>query len=334
MDEQRRLMDELMGVERNLNEADKNHHVRHFSDPDVCKFYLCGVSPYSLFTNTKSDLGPYDKVFDDDCKAAYEAVSQAEKDRLGYEYECMVLLERLVAQCDQKVKRHMDRVRQEHAEELRGIGTALLQAEYERVGECDEAIKRAEGGAEVEGSALSLALAGRVDESLALLNRCEQWRREMTQLESKALHAAREVKGGKSMLVCEVSGNYMNSTDNGDRLKCHFEGKQYQGWKLIREKLKLLRQERPPPPGGSSGMLGGSSSDRAYRSDDRSRDKEEDRRRDDRSRGSDDRRDDDRGRGGSGRDRDSDDRRRRDDYSSRGSERRRSRSRSRDRRRR
>jgi len=321
MDEQRRLMDELMGVERNLNEADKNHRKRHFTDPDVCKYYLCGVSPYSLFTNTKSDLGPYDKVFDDECKAAYEATSQEEKDRLGYEYECMVLLERLVSQCDQKVRRHTDRVRQEHAEELRGIGNALQQSEYERVGECDEAIKRAEGGADVEGSAMSLALAGRVEESLALLGRCEQWRRDITQLESKALHAARELKGGKSMLVCEVSGNYMNSTDNGDRLKCHFEGKQYQGWKLIREKLKLLRQERPPPPGGSSSS---SKADRAYRSDDRGRDRDDDRRRDDR-------RDDDRGRGGRDRDRDrDDDRRRRDDYS-RGSDRRRSRSRSRSR---
>jgi len=31
MDEQRRLLDELMGQERNLEESAKKHHVRHFS---------------------------------------------------------------------------------------------------------------------------------------------------------------------------------------------------------------------------------------------------------------------------------------------------------------
>ena len=53
------------------------------------------------------------------------------------------------------------------------------------------------------------------------------------------------------MIVCEVSGNFMNSTDNGERLRCHFEGKQYQGWKLIRDKLKELKKQNPPPKGQS-----------------------------------------------------------------------------------
>ena len=53
------------------------------------------------------------------------------------------------------------------------------------------------------------------------------------------------------MIVCDVSGNFMNSTDNGERLRCHFEGKQYQGWKLIRDKLKELKKQNPPPKGQS-----------------------------------------------------------------------------------
>ncbi len=72
MDEQRRLLDELMGQERNLEEQHKRHHVRHFSDADICKFYIAGVSPYNLFKNTKSDLGNYDKEFDDECRDAFQ----------------------------------------------------------------------------------------------------------------------------------------------------------------------------------------------------------------------------------------------------------------------
>lgn len=111
MDEQRRLLDELMGQERNVEEKNKRHRVRHFSDPEVCKYYLCGLSPYNLFKNTKSDLGAYDKEYDDDCKEAYQALPQSEKDKYGYEYELMMLLERLVVECDRRVKKHADRIR-------------------------------------------------------------------------------------------------------------------------------------------------------------------------------------------------------------------------------
>jgi len=59
---------------------------------------------------------------DDDCKATYEALPQLEKDKYGYEYDLMVLLERLVQQCDSRVKKHTDRIRSEHLAELDAIG--------------------------------------------------------------------------------------------------------------------------------------------------------------------------------------------------------------------
>ena len=101
------------------------------------------------------------------------------------------------------------------------------------MGEIEEEIAAAEGGAEV------LGLEGRVDEAQAAVSRCEGLRREMDNLQSKALGVARDKAGRKHMIVCDVSGNFMNSTDNGERLRSHFEGKQFQGWKLIRKKLKV-----------------------------------------------------------------------------------------------
>lgn len=79
------LLDQLMGEERDVPLEQRTNRKRHFSDPEVCKYYICGLCPYQLFKNTKSDLGTYDKIFDDDCKAQWEALDQEEKD--GYPYE-------------------------------------------------------------------------------------------------------------------------------------------------------------------------------------------------------------------------------------------------------
>jgi len=289
-----------MGNERDLNEGDKRNRARHLTDPEVCKYYLAGLSPYYLFKNTKSDLGEYDKECDDECREAYQALPQNEKDRLGYEYDLLVLLDRLVQQCDQRVKRHSERIRAEHQEELEKIAAALSEGELERMGDIDAEIQATEAGEEVEGSASALGLAGKVDEALACLNRVEPLRRELQSLETKALNAARNFGTTKAMLVCEVSGNFMNSTDNGDRLRCHFEGKQYQGWKLIREKLKMLQKERPPARGGGGGSGGGGGGgdrdrDRGGGGSNSTRDRRVDERYDDRrrdNRGDDRRRDD------------------------------------------
>ena len=79
------LLDQLMGEERDVPLEKRKNRKRHFSDPEVCKYYICGLCPYQLFKTTKSDLGPYDKIFDDDCKAQWEALDQEEKDRYPYE---------------------------------------------------------------------------------------------------------------------------------------------------------------------------------------------------------------------------------------------------------
>lgn len=55
--------------------------------------------------------------------------------------------------------------------------------------------------------------------------------------------------------VCEVSGNFMSARDADERIAAHYAGKQYVGWKLVRDKFtQLLKQYGkygPPPPGRS-----------------------------------------------------------------------------------
>ena len=69
--------------------------------------------------------------------------------------------------------------------------------------------------------------------------------------------------------VCEVSGNFMSSRDADERIAAHYAGKQYQGWKLVRDKYAEMKakygpygppppQSRgPPPPGGIRPSVGG-----------------------------------------------------------------------------
>ncbi|KAL9181157.1 hypothetical protein ACHAXT_009962 [Thalassiosira profunda] len=57
-------------------------------------------------------------------------------------------------------------------------------------------------------------------------------------------------------VVCDVSGNFMSSRDADERIAAHYAGKQYVGWKLVRDKLKEL-QKKGLPMGGGGGMGGG-----------------------------------------------------------------------------
>ena len=60
--------------------------------------------------------------------------------------------------------------------------------------------------------------------------------------------------------VCEVSGNFMSARDADERIAAHYAGKQYVGWKLVRDKFQEIVQKygrygppRPPPPNGGRG---------------------------------------------------------------------------------
>jgi hypothetical protein len=55
--------------------------------------------------------------------------------------------------------------------------------------------------------------------------------------------------------VCDVSGNFMSARDADERIAAHYAGKQYVGWKLVRDKFQEMQQKHgrygPPPPGRS-----------------------------------------------------------------------------------
>lgn len=66
----------------------------------------------------------------------------------------------------------------------------------------------------------------------------------MQSLHSAVIHSSSSPSfssqvSGNIMLV---SGNILSSAENEERIRCHFQGKQYLGWKAVRDKLKHLKE--------------------------------------------------------------------------------------------
>jgi hypothetical protein len=221
MDAQRALMDQLMGAERDVKLEERTNRTRHFSDDDVCKHYLCGLSPFFLFKNTKSDFRHqfehYDKICDDGCQLEWERLPQAEKDTYGYEYDLMKLLEELVQDLDRKVSRGKMRVKNdERAAEMRSGGTTDELEEERKVmlAKIEELNTEAEDAGE----------EGDVEKATALMEQAKVMKAAADELEKQA-----QPLQEKKLIICEVSGNFMSSTDNEERLQAHYAGKQYKG---------------------------------------------------------------------------------------------------------
>ena len=98
-----KLLNELMGEERDVLPEERSNRARQFSDRDVCKYYICGFD-LDVFKNTKSaeDVSrhvlPEDagKRKDDDMRAAWEALPDDERAKYPYERETKRLLDRLI----------------------------------------------------------------------------------------------------------------------------------------------------------------------------------------------------------------------------------------------
>jgi len=228
LDAQRMLLDQLMGQERNLKASEKTNKRRRFSDREVDKMYLCGCSAYELFKNTKSDLGENPKIPDDACKAEWEKLSQEEKDSYGYEYDTMKFLEGLVQQADRKIWKNKRRCVEDDEE--------MFKTQAGKISEIEESFPQMLEQIELFGS------QGDVDRALQIMTAMN-----VSKESRKALLKIPDHQ--KKLIVCPVSGNLISSADNDERLRCHFEGKQYRGWKQVRSMLEVFKKNPPPPPG-------------------------------------------------------------------------------------
>lgn len=239
LDSQRQMLDNLMGPERDVPYGLRRNVRITFSDPGVCKYLLvCDECPHSLFSNTKSDLGPCRAEL---CNAnshallaarkEFRALDRAKRDEYGYEYDTWVFLRRLVGECDRRVARNKQRIRAEE-EGLRPA--TLTEAEQDRLQQIQEESDKLSSEAQKCGDEGDSTKATEIMKRIAVLDQ-----------ERQQIIAGPQVRIGsseKKLVVCEVSANYMSTTDNEERMSAHYAGKQYVGWKRLREKCKELSE--------------------------------------------------------------------------------------------
>lgn len=96
--EQRKLLEQLMGASSTSRAAQLS-----LTDPKVCRSYLAGTCPHDLFTNTKQDIGPCPKVHNEGLKTEYEALSDREKQKYGFEYDYMRDLQKYIDDCNRRI---------------------------------------------------------------------------------------------------------------------------------------------------------------------------------------------------------------------------------------
>ncbi|KAI8818283.1 uncharacterized protein EV422DRAFT_537920 [Fimicolochytrium jonesii] len=223
---QRKLLEELMGKEA-LGGVPDN---MKFTDPQVCKDYLCGLCPHDLFTNTKMDIGPCNKSHSPKLLEEYKrAVSEA--GHPGFQEEWFRSLSEFVKDCDRKVdaaQRRLDKT----PEDARAVQLSR------EIGDLTNEI------ATLTGQVETLGEEGKVTESMELMNKVEdlQKLKDDKERELKQLTGAEGNSQQQKLRVCEVCSAYLSIFDSDRRLADHFGGKMHMGFVKIRDQVDEMKK--------------------------------------------------------------------------------------------
>lgn len=295
LDLMREQMNEMMGKHRDVPLSERLEKEPTFDDEGVDRSFLCGCSPYELLKGTKSETMPqleregFLKERSAGLKMRWEALSQEERDKYGYERELLDFLQILVDEQDRRVTKAKEKY------EAKNDEPAELPPDIKKeVDGLKEQIKELQAQSEVLGE------DGDVDASMQAFNKANALQLHMQGIEARAAP-----QQNKRQFVDEVSGLVYSSTDNEARIADLQSGRQYKAWKTIREKLIELKELNPPAKPVKDAAMGGTSDvpeaardggdrDRRNEDDSRKRDGRREERRDDRGhdRRRDDRRDD------------------------------------------
>ncbi|WCJ36476.1 LUC7 N_terminus domain-containing protein [Euphorbia peplus] len=235
MDLQRAMLDELMGADRNLtDEQRKDFKEITWESKEVCPFYMARFCPHDLFVNTKSDLGPCDRIHDPKLKESFEKSPRHNRYLPRFEFELSQRCEKLVMDLDRRVRRGRERLAQ--GEEP--IPPPPLSAEKsEQLSVVEEKIKNLL--VQVE----SLGEAGKVDEAQALMKKVDELNTEKALIQTqndKILMVPQE----KKMALCEICGSFLVANDAAERTQSHVVGKQHIGYGLVRDFIAEYKEAK------------------------------------------------------------------------------------------
>eukprot|EP00731_Ephydatia_muelleri_P023567 Em0015g1150a len=237
------LLDELMGQQRNALPGEKVRETR-WSDPEVCRHFLCGFCPSELFTNTKSDIGPCDKLHDERLKNMYQESERCGK--LGYEDEFLHYLEKLVRDLDRRIERGRERLQKSVSAKQK-----VLQGE---TGINSDKLKTLNDEINMKVAELdTLGTRGLVEEAQQLMKRVEDLERERERERMHLVNMTHKRLGGfdldahdfhEKMELCDVCGSFLVIGDVQLRVDAHLLGKQHLGFARIRATIAELKKAK------------------------------------------------------------------------------------------
>ncbi|KAJ3300784.1 splicing factor [Borealophlyctis nickersoniae] len=223
--EQRKLLEQLMGKEALGGIPDDVT----YTDPKVCRNFLCGLCPHDLFTNTKMDIGPCSKIHSEKLLKDYEN-ARAKEEHPGFEEEWFHSLSEFVADCDRKIanaQRRLDKIPEDSRV------TQLMR----EVGDLTNEI------ATLTSSIEELGEKGEVSESMKVLASVEGLQKTKAEKEREIQRLTGNDGNNQQqkLRVCDRCSAYLSIYDSDRRLADHFGGKMHIGFVQIREKVDELR---------------------------------------------------------------------------------------------
>lgn len=227
------LLDELMGRDRNLAPDEKRSNVR-WDDESVCKHFLCEFCPAELFTNTRSDLGPCEKIHDENLRKQYEKSSRFLK--VGFEREFLRYLQSLLAEVERRIRRGHARLALSQNQQASGSAGPAGKNE-EKIQVLTDKIEGLLQQIEELGS------EGKVEEAQGMMKLVEQLKEERELLKSSTSTIESFAAQEKQMEVCEVCGAFLIVGDAQSRVDDHLMGKQHMGYAKIKNTVEELKEK-------------------------------------------------------------------------------------------
>lgn len=174
VDAARQMLDELMGRNRNLHPSEAPKAV-NWEDPDLCQYFLVKFCPHELFVNTRADLGPCDRIHDEEAKRQYEKAKPSIIKK-QYEDEFLYFCNSMLNDVDRKILKGKQRL----ALIQKDQGPSSHYSRYrEQLNNLNARIKKLLAEAEEAGT------RGDVDQAKDLMILCEQLKDERDLLMSQ-----------------------------------------------------------------------------------------------------------------------------------------------------
>ncbi|GAB7338167.1 hypothetical protein MBLNU457_4516t1 [Dothideomycetes sp. NU457] len=238
--EQRKLLEQLMGDQLMSSGPSRAPQVS-ITDPKVCRSYIVGTCPHSLFTNTKNDLGICPRVHSEALKTQYENADEQQKQRWGFEFDYLRDMARYIDDCNRKIHQAQSR----------------LEKTPDEIKQTNVLLKRiSEHSAAITNHLLEIQVLCSLSQINTAVTEHFKMRQAMAQKndaerELKALSDTSGPSGHQKLQVCDVCGAYLSRLDNDRRLADHFFGKMHLGYAQMRkthDELKERLRDRKPPP--------------------------------------------------------------------------------------